>query len=100
MTNVDSDNIPFDIDNMVNSVINGRITGTDCFSSFNPVFKSAIDGTTLEDARKEWLRYVDYRKELALKNARDVYSFYRDPVLLKKSIVEAYQVAAFERRMF
>ena len=84
---------------LVSSVVNGLLFGKQDFTvDLAKKFISGPQTYTLEDAYKEWNRYVDYRRGLELRKARDNYLIHKDETQLAEDFMVAYYEASRLRK--
>ena len=84
------------IQGLVNSVVNGRMHGLLDFTDDLPKTFEASD----MDPRKEWYRYVEYRKAINLRNARNSYMSHHDREKLAEEFRVAYYLAGEDKKKF
>jgi hypothetical protein len=84
------------IQGLVNSVVNGRMYRSSDFTEDLPKTFEASD----MDPRKEWYRYVEYRKAINLRNARNSYLTHHDREKLAEDFRIAYYIAGEEKKKF
>jgi hypothetical protein len=84
---------------LVSSVVNGLLCGKQDFTVDLPKkFVSGPQTYTLEEAYKEWNRYVDYRRAIDLRKARDNYLIHKDKAQLEEDFMVAYYEASRLRK--
>jgi hypothetical protein len=84
------------IQGLVNSVVNGKMYGLPDFTEDLPKIFEASD----MDPRKEWYRYVEYRKAVNLRNARNSFLVHRDRERLAEDFRVAYYLAGEDKKKF
>jgi hypothetical protein len=84
---------------LVSSVVRGQYWGKQDFTADLPrKFVSGPDTYTVEEAHKEWNRYVNYRRGLDLRKARDNYLIHKDENQLSEDFMVAYYEASKLRK--
>ena len=84
---------------LVSSVVNGLLYGKQDFTVDLPKkFVSGPQSYTVKDAYNEWNRYVDYRRGVDLRKARDNYFVNKDKTQLEEDFMVAYYEASRLRK--
>jgi hypothetical protein len=79
------------IDNLVSSVVSGfQNWKSDFTDDLVLTFKHGPPAVTFDEARKEWHRYVDYRRAIDLRKARNEYHIHRNEERLAEDFMVAY----------
>jgi hypothetical protein len=84
---------------LVSSVVNGQLYKKPDFTvDLVKKFVSGPKTYTLEDAHKEWNRYVNYRRGLDLLKARESYITHKNKAQLEEDFMVAYYEASRLRK--
>lgn len=84
---------------LVSSVVNGELYKKQDFTvDLLKKFVSGPQAYTVEEANKEWNRYVNYRRGLDLRKARDNYLIHKDKTQLEEDFMVAYYEASKLRK--
>ena len=78
------------ISELVQSVVNGFKNWKPDFTDDLPQTFVGLKTETLSEALTDWNRYVDYRRFIALRSARNAYRIHRDEVKLADDLMIAY----------
>ena len=78
------------ISDLVQSIVSGYKNWKPDFTDDLPQTFVGLKTETLSEALTDWNRYVDYRRFVALRLARNAYRIHRDELKLADALMEAY----------